>query len=143
ALASELLGAVAWEREQSRLSALAAAWQDSGKSDAHLLDAASCSAAEAWASRRPPNVESLRDHVLQLLAASRHRLRESDAALLHRRLAQRGFIAPALAALEEKQSAAALRRLAAGALLTGDPSLSLDADADETHRFALWRAALR
>jgi WD40 repeat protein len=143
-LSKKLEIAAVWLRELRQLEVRAARWEQMGRAEEALLS----TDALAWTEERLElpleNFPALPERFIQFLEASRARIRAHRAARQSlQRLAQHGFAVPAKIAVSEGRSDEALRLMAAGALLSDDPSFTLDAETEEPNRFALWRAALK
>eukprot|EP00903_Cladosiphon_okamuranus_P003048 g3046.t1 len=130
-----------WLRAHRRLAELADRWHGTGQDVGLLLRSEAIVEAEQMLARRPQNGPASSDTILAFLEASLEKEREDRDS--RRRLVQRSFIQPARTALEDDDPCGALRFLAAGALLSDDPGLLLDAESNEPAKHALWRAAAK
>jgi WD40 repeat protein len=126
-----------------RLAGLADQWESRGKPSELLLSEDALLQAEEELAQRVEYTSGPPSRLVELLESSRQNaetVRASRVSLSI--LAQRAFVAPARTAFAEGRYDAALRLMAAGAILLNDPSFGLDAETPLPHRFALWRAAL-
>ncbi|MEL7283545.1 MAG: TIR domain-containing protein, partial [Pseudomonadota bacterium] len=130
-----------WLRAHRRLAELADRWEGAGHDPGLLLRSEAIVEAEQMLARRPQNGPASSNTILAFLQVSLEKERADRDS--RRRLVQRSFVQPARTALEEDDPTRALRFLAAGALLSDDPTLSLDAQSPEPAKHALWRAAAK
>jgi len=125
-------------REQTRLTELAWHWQNSDQVEGALLRGSSLRSAELWAAQRPENQRALSQLLINFIresAAQDTRDRQN----LQRSL-QRQYPLAVDKAILEGEYGTALRLTAAGALLSDDVGLELDAETQGPAHMALWRA---
>lgn len=145
---------IRWVREHARLTAQARRWEAQGPEDttSNLLRRGEVEAAKAWIRLRPgksaPVISSAL--VAYIDTSEQHERVERDAKNL---LVQRAFAVFVDKAQAKNDHHGALRRMAAGALLSEDVGFELDARetragqeawlARAEHRFGLWRSGLK
>ena len=111
---------VAWHRESTRLTLLAARWEKAGQTDDHLLTAADVRAVGTLLERRPAAAPGPSEVLVALRDASRAKLDAEETR--QRRIIGRAFVKPSEEALKAGQAEHALRQAAAGVLLANDLS---------------------
>lgn len=128
---------IEWTREHTRWVARAMEWSDAGRPESQLLRLEEAGAGREWARLRPAHAPRIPDVLTEFLTASERK--ENDDRTSRNRIIQSAFVEPTRKLVEEKPEAA-LRRLAAGAILSDDPRFELGRNLDEPNRNALWRA---
>jgi WD40 repeat protein len=113
---------IAWLREHTRLSELAARWERDGRPEAQLLRLAVARDARKWEARRPADAV-LSEVLIAFLEASENKEAQDRDRLLT--ITGRAFVKPAEQALAEGRFDAALRFAAAGMLLGEDLDMRL------------------
>src|SRR5262245_56881006 len=128
-----------WRRRQSEWSQRAASWEASGRSTERLLRSGEAAEARAWWRDRPGGENVLAPLLTTFFDQSeRH---EAAVAEERRRIVLRSFVEPARRAANDGQHDSAIRRIAAGLILSEDPTFSLDRETPEPHKNALWKIA--
>ena len=109
---------VAWHRENTRFTALAARWEMAGRPEGLLLSDTDLLALGQLLEERPRDTPEPFSTILEFRNLSRDRLHAERNR--QRRIIGRAFVKPAQQALEDGHSEQALRLAAAGALLAND-----------------------
>ena len=112
---------VAWHREHTRFTALAARWETAGRLEGLLLSDTDLLALGQLLEDRPRDASEPSSTILEFRNLSRERLRAERNR--QRRIIGRAFVKPAQQAFEDGHSEQALRLAAAGALLANDTGL--------------------
>lgn len=139
-LCKELNRDIAWVREHTRLTELAARWHRDGRPDAQLLRLDAVREARRWETRRPIDA-TLGELTLSFLEASEDKeIKDRDRLLT---INGRAFVKPAQQALADGRYDAALRLAAAGILLGEDFDMLLVPERAQSGISAAERQALR
>lgn len=141
ALCAELETDIGWHRLGARLMRQAEHWDQSERPEGQLLRSDAIADAEAWVGRRPANAPSPGIVVLEFLEASRNLENKNRKNLLTQ--IARSFVLPVRQAVENKNFIAALKYLTAAAVLTEDPSFTLEPKLKKAGSRAIGDCAVR
>ncbi|MGQ8366336.1 toll/interleukin-1 receptor domain-containing protein [Glaciecola sp. 1036] len=127
-------------REHTRLTQAAYLWDNNGRNPSYLLRADAIARANQLLKNHSHTSLEISDLLSEFLDASL--AQEEKDRNFKRTIIQRSFVQPAQTALEDGKFDSALRKIAAGAILSDDPNLTLEENAHHTEKHALWRSAI-